>query len=288
MHGTMAFEASEQAAIIELMHGKYSQLLPIETEWGIRLTEGDWRPRIEHFHDAVRALTSGEADIYSKNSRLSVEHLAYDLGQLRHIQEKPIGLINKATEKSAGSALVKKGEAGASVPKMPPQAVRAQLVSLYRDYMVFFAALFAQVADVNFQARMETMDNSVADLALIEQVMNQLMSGKITAEQATAELMHVERDDLRERVQGMLAKKALTNREKQEALALIGQIEKGLAAEQKKLELSHMHYATSQLAVYEEAKETIKRLGQQGLNLAGKFVENTMAQSAGKGKGRGV
>lgn len=101
------------------------------------------------------------------------------------------------------------------------------------------------------------------------------------------ELMHVERDDLRERVQAMLARKALTAREKQEALALIGQIEKGLAEEKKRLDQSHLHYATGQLAVYEEAKETIKRMQQQGLNLAGKFVETAM-QSAGKGHGRGV
>ena len=70
-------------------------------------------------------------------------------------------------------------------------------------------------------------------------------------------------------------------------MALITQIEKGLNAEQKKLEQSHMSYATGQLAIYEESKETIKRLGQQGLNLAGKFVEQAMS-AAGKGHGRGV
>ena len=283
----MAFDGAEQAAIIELMHGKYSQLLALETEWGIRLHEGDWRPRVEHFHDAVRALTSGEADIYAKNSRLSVENLAYDLGQLRQIQSKPVGLINKVTEKSASTSLVKQSEAGAAVPRIPTQAVRGQLVSLYRDYMVFFAALFAQVADLNYQSRMETMDNSVADLALIEQVMNKLIAGKMTNAEAMHELMHVERDDLRERISAMLARKGLSAREKQEALALMAQIEKGLAAEQKKLEQSHLQYATGQLAVYEEAKETIKRMQQQGLNLAGKFVAQA-AQGQGQGKGRGV
>ena len=283
----MGFDGSEQAAIIELMHGKYGQLLAIETEWGIRLHEGDWRPRIEHFHDAVRALTSGSDDIYAKNSRLSVEHLAYDLAQLRHIQDKPIGLINKVTEKSAGTQMVKQGDAGATTPRMPPQAVRGQLVALYRDYMVFFAALFAQVADINFQARTETIDSSVSDLDLIEQTMKQLISGKMNAAQAMGEMMHVERDDLRERIQNLLSKKALSAREKQEALAMITQIEKGLEEEKKKLNASHMQYATGQLAVYEEAKETIKRLGQQGLNLAGKFVENAM-HAAGKGQGRGI
>lgn len=283
----MAFDGAEQAAIIELMHGKYNQLLAIEGEWSIRLHEGDWRPRIEHFHDAVRALTSGEADIYARNSRLSVENLTYDLGQLRQIQEKPVGLINRATEKSASTAVVKQGEAGAGFVKMPPAAVRQQLLSLYRDYMVFFAALFAPVADRNFQSRVDTIDSAVTDLDQVEHVMTQLAAGKISTAEAMAEMMHVERDDLRERIQAMLTKKNLTAREKQEALAMIAQIEKGLNNEKKKLEQSHLQYVTGQLAVYEDSKETIKRLGQQGLNLAGKFVENAM-QAAGKGKGRGV
>ena len=283
----MPFDAAEQAAIIELMHGKYVQILPIETEWGIRLHEGDWRPRIEHFHDAVRALTSGEADPYAKRSRLSVENLAYDLGQLRQIQSKPIGLINRATEKSAGSSLIKRGEEAASVPKMPPQAVRAQITGLYRDYMVFFAALFAEIADRNVQARHEDAEQSQGDLALIEEVMAKLIAGNMSAAEAMGELMHVERDDLRERIQALLARKNLTARERQEALALMGQIGRGLAEEKKRLDQSHLAYATGQLAVYEEAKDTIKRLQQQGLNLAGKFVENAM-RGVGQGKGRGV
>lgn len=285
----MGFEASEQAAIIELMHGKYRALLTIETEWGIRLHEGDWRPRIEHFHDAVRALTSGSADLYATNARLSVENLAYDLGQLRQIQSKPIGLINRATEKSAGSALVKQSEAGAHipVPKLPPSDVRAQLVSLYRDYMVFFAALFAQVADINYQSRTEAMETTASDLAMIEDVMGKLLAGKLTQAQALNELMHVERDDLRERIQALLARKSLTPRDRQEALAMMAQIGKGMKEERDRLDQAHLHYATGQLAVYEASKDTIQRIHREGLNLAGKFVENAMA-AAGKGKSRGV
>lgn len=284
----MAFDQASAHAIIELMHGKYSQLLAIETEWGIRLHEGDWRPRIEHFHDAVRALTSGTADMYAKNSRLSVENLAYDLGQLRRIQEKPIGLINKATEKSAGTALVKQGQAGAGgTNKMPPQAVRGQLVSLYKDYMVFFAALFAQVADDNFALRTQTMENTKDDLALIEDVMEKMAAGNLSATEAMEELMHVERDDLREKVQAMLSKKSLSAREKHEAMALMAQLSKTIDAEKKQLDQAHLNYATGQLAIYEESKETIKRMQQQGLNLAGKFVEKAM-QGVGQGRGRGV
>lgn len=283
----MGFEASEQAAIIELMHGKYAALVPIETQWGIRLHEGDMRPRIEHFHDAVRALTSGSADMYEKKSRLSVEHLAYDLGQLRAIADRPLGYINRVTEKSTSSEVVRAGEAGATTRKMPPAAVRSEIVALYRDYTVFFAALFAEAADRNFQARSEAIDGAVSDLGLIEQIISKLVMGKMSAAQAMGELNHVERDDLRERIQALLARKQLSAREKQEALAMVAQIEKGLAAEKKALDQSHMHYATGQLAVYEDAKETVKRLANMGLNLAGRFVENAMAAAAqGKGKGR--
>lgn len=282
----MAIGSAEQGAIIELMHGKYQQLAAIEGEWGIRLSEGDMRPRIEHFHDAVRALTSGSDDVYAKNSRLSVEALAYDLSLLRGIPERPVGYINRTTEKSFSTAVVKSNEAGAGIPKMPPAGVRAELAQLYRDYTVFFAALFAQVADRNFKSRVDEVDATVADIGLIEQIMAQLMAGKMSNQQAMSEMNHVERDDLRERIQQMLARKVLSGREKQEAMAMLGQIEQGLNREKKQVEQAHMNYATGQLAVYEEAKDTVKRLASQGLNLAGKFLDNAM-QQAGRGAGRG-
>lgn len=282
----MAIGSAEQGAIIELMSGKYQQLAAIEGEWGIRLSEGDMRPRIEHFHDAVRALTSGSDDIYARNSRLSVENLAYDLALLRGIPDRPTGYINRTTEKSFSTALVRKDQVGAGIPKMPPQGVRAEITQLYRDYTVFFAALFAEVADRNFKSRVDAVDATVADIGLIEQILEQLASGKMTNNQAMSEMNHVERDDLRERIQQMLARKSLSAKEKQEARAMLGQIEQGLNKEKKQIEQSHLNYATGQLAVYEDAKDTVKRLAGQGLNLAGKFLDNAM-QAAGRGQGRG-
>ncbi len=281
----MAIGDQSQVAIIELMSGKYQQILGIEMEWGIRLFEGDMRPRIEHFHDAVRALTSG-VDIHAKHSRLSVEHLAYDLSLLRQVQNKPIGTINRATEKSTSSALVKKGDAGASIPRMPPSGVRMELGALYCAYTVFYAALFAEVADRNFFSRSDVIDETVSDLATIEEVLDQLISGQMNVQQAMNELMHVERDDLRERLQAMLANKGLSAREKQEARAMLGTIEKGLDKEKKELDAAHMNYRTGQLAVYEDSKDIVKQLAAQGLNLAGKFVESAMSRS-GQGQGRG-
>jgi hypothetical protein len=98
--------------------------------------------------------------------------------------------------------------------------------------------------------------------------------------------MHVERDDLRERLQAMLSRKGLSAKEKQEARALLGSIERGLAKEKKDLDAAHMNYRTGQLAIYEDTKDLVKQLAAQGLNLAGKFVDSAM-QAAGKGQGKG-
>jgi len=281
----MAVGTQEQEAILNLMHGKYERIAVLEAEWGIRFSEGDMRPRIEHFHDAVRAYTAG-ADIYGKNTRLSVEHLAYDLSQLRQIQERPVGNINRATEKSFGQSLMKLMPGGAPASKLPPQGVRLELVQHYRDYTVFFAAIFAEVADKNFKTRQQTGDEQMADIGLIEQILEQLANGQMDVGTAQAELNHVEQDDLRERIQMLLASKKLSAKEKQDALAMLGAIEKGLRDEQKRVDEAHTHYVTGQLAVYEEAKDIVKKLAGAGLNLAGKFLQNAM-QQAGQGRGQG-
>jgi hypothetical protein len=282
----MAVGKQEQEAILNLMHGKYERILVLEAEWGIRFDEGDMRPRIEHFHDAVRAYTSGE-DMYSKHTRLSVEHLAYDLAMLRQIQERPVGNINRATEKSTGSALMKRMSGGAAPSKLPPQGVRQELVQHYRDYTVFFAALFAEVADRNFKARQEEGEQQLSDIGLVEHILEQLANGQMDVGTAQAELNHVEMDDLRERIQALLASKKLTACEKQEALSMLGAVEKGLKEEQKRVDASHTSYVTGQLAVYEDAKDIVKKLAGAGLNLAGKFLQNAI-QNAGRGQGRGA
>ena len=215
-----------------------------------------------------------------------MEHLAYDLSLLRQVQAKPVGTINRATEKSVGDALVRMGETGASRSKLPPSHVRSDIAALYCGYTVFFAALFAEVADKNYFSRSDVIDESVGDIGVIEQVLDQLIAGKITAAQAMQELMHVERDDLRERLQAMLSRKNLTAKEKQEARAMLGTIEKGLAKEKKDLDAAHMNYRTGQFAVYEDTKDLVKQLAGQGLNLAGKFVDNAM-KAAGQGRGQG-
>ena len=280
----MARPEREQDAILTLMQGKYEHILPIEAEWGIRFVEGDMRPRIEHFHDAVRALTSG-ANIFDKASRLSVEHLAYDLSQLRQIQSRPVGQVNRTSDKSTGDALVTLDARGKAPPRLPPQSVRQELVQHYRDYTVFFAALFAPVADRNFKAREDEIEGNLVDLSLVEEVVEALASGQMEVSTALKELDHVEQDDLRERIQKLLMSRKLSAREKQEAQAMVAAIGKNLKSERKRVDTAHTNYLTAQLAVYEESRDMIKKLAGAGMNLAGKFLE-TAVRNAGQGRGR--
>ncbi len=272
-----------QQAVVALLGELFARIRPIEDEWGIRLREQDLRPRIEHFHDAVRALTSGDAKAYASGGRLSVEYLAYDLGQLRAVQAKPVGLINRATQKPAPGAMVVKGDASARA--LPDQKTRGELAKLYKQYTVFYAALFAVQAGDDFQVRSEQAEQQMDDLASIQAVLQKLLKGQITAREAENAMMHVERDDLRERMNSMLRKGKPSPADMTQAMNSITTIRQGLVGEKKKIADAHLSYATGQLAVYEESRDMVKQMAGQGLNLAGKFLQQA-AQQAGMGRGR--
>lgn len=271
-----------QKAVVALMGELFARIRPIEETWGIRLREADLRPRIEHFHDAVRALTSGDAKAYERGGRLSVEYLAYDLAQLRAVQAKPVGSINRATQKPAPGTVMVAGEGGRA---LPDQRTRGELAKLYQQYTVFYAALFATQADEDFQVRSEQAEQQMDDLAGIQAVLQKLLKGQLSAREAEEAMMHVERDDLRERMTELLRKGKPSPADMTRAMQTIATIKQGLQGEKKKVADAHLTYATGQLAVYEESRELVKQMMGQGLNLAGKFLQQA-AQQAGMGRGR--
>lgn len=280
----MRANAAEQKAIVDIMNGKVAQILAIEEPWGIRFKENDMRARIEYFHDAVRALTSGTADPYAKHSRLSVEHLAYDISQLQQVQQRPLGAGYRGPSATAsGNALVKMGQRGDS----PSRSERQDLMQHYADYTVFFVALFAEVADKNYHARVDEVDTAVSDVGLVEQVIEQLEAGKLDVQTALHELDQVELDDLRERTKEALRSGKLKGQQQTVLKQFLQQTEKKLEQERDQIEQAHMNYRLGQLSTYENSKDTVKKLAAQGLNLAGKFVDNAM-RNAQQGKGRGV
>lgn len=276
--------ASSKTSLIPIMNGQYEQIYAIELAWGIRLREGDMRPRIEYFHDAVRALTSGQSP-YEKTGRLSVQQLAWDVAQLREVPHNPFGRIHDGAPTTAGDALVTQDDAVARGASASPRQVRAELAQLYKDYTVLFVALFAETADINFRAQQEEVDTIIADIGQAESVIKRLGKGEINPQQAQLLMGSIEQDSLREQLNAAIANGQIRTQAAQMLAGLKG-VQQRIDAEFKATDQAHMHYATSRLAVYEESKDLIKRLGAQGLNLAGKFVEAAMTQGAGRGKGR--
>jgi hypothetical protein len=268
------------------MTGQYERIYAIEAQWNIHLHEGDQRPRIDYFHDAVRALTSGEAEIYAKDSRLSIEHLAYDLSQLRHAQAKPQGNRNLGQHHSLSDALVTQEQAGTS--RSMDRPTRQELVQLYKDYTVLFAALFAEVADMNFKSREDEIDATVEELATVEQVLKKLANGEISKEEAINAIEELEYDAMREYIQNAIAGQTIYHQQAEQLIVKLQQFEQKLEEEKQAMDTAHTHFVTSRLAVYEASKDMVKKLAGDGLNLAGKFVENALTQSTGRGMGQGM
>ncbi len=283
----MPIRPEEQEAIVSLLIGQYDKILPIEAQWGIRFKEGDMRPRIDYFHDAVRAFTAGERRD-TKDSRLSVEHIAYDISQLHLIQEKPLGLLNRGTEKSPSGALVKTGEGlmASSAGKTPPTGVRMDLKQYYRSYTVFFTALLSEAADRNYFARCEEMDETIADIGLIETIIEQMASGRLSVKEAQDELTHITHDDLRSRMQAAMARKKMSAPEKAQVSEMLTKVEQGLKTQRAGLDKSHLQLATTKMAIFHDSKDVVKDLMNSGLNVAGKYLASAM-QSQGTGRSQG-
>lgn len=268
------------------MHGQYGRIAEIEKKWGIRFREGDMRPRIEYFHDAVRALISGEVDLYAKHSRLSIEHLAYDVAQLRKIQAKPGGSISKASELSAEDALATQDDVKYRSCRGPDRAAKRELAELYKDYTVLFTALFVETADMNYQVRCDEIDETVQDIGTIENILDKLVNGNLTMDQAMDMLDHIEHDQLHDMIVQAIQGQTIRHAEQEAITERLQAFQGHLDAEKATIEQAHTNYAMGQLAVYEQSKETVKRLAKQGLNIAGKFVEGAMSRAQGQGRGQ--
>jgi uncharacterized protein YjbJ (UPF0337 family) len=274
----------EQATLIQLLDRIYEQIRGIEAAYLIFGQEGDYRPRIEYYHDAIRALMSGEDRGLTKNSRLSAERLAYDVAMLRHIQAKPMTAGRGQQHFSASTAVARPGET--SAPPEPDREERALLKQRYKDYTVLFVALLAEKADRNAQTRIEEANVVVSDCAMLKNLLDKLRKGQIGLAEVQAAVEHLEHDELRKALRALLSMGRLKPEEIGQASGKVQEAGKAADDEIKRIDQAMMHFATAQLAVYEEAKDTVKSLASQGMNIAGKFVENAMRQAQGQGRGR--
>jgi hypothetical protein len=156
---------SQQKQLITLMATPYEDIRELETTLMLTVGKGDMRVRIEYFHDAVRALTSG-SHLHEKEGRLSIEQLAYDLAAIRYLQAKPLsGMDGKHMHQSPSTAVVTKKSKALSASRAPTREDKQALSELYLRYGLLFAALFKPFADRNTRDRIEELDELVAELA---------------------------------------------------------------------------------------------------------------------------
>jgi hypothetical protein len=282
----MPVNRSEIQALVSLMDGHYQKIRSIETLWGIMGVEGDFRPRIEYYHDAIRMLMSGEDDPTSKFDRLAPERLAYDVAMLRQIIAKPASAGRGKQNYSAADTLVPLGQAGGGVDHEPDRKQRQELSQFYKDYTVLFVAILAPKVEDNAQIRSEETENVLNDCASLKQALEQVATGSASMEEMVDVVQDLEHDELRKAMKTLLARGQLSKEDIAKAITKLSETRDKVVMEKKTLDQASMNFSMGQLAIYEEAKDTVKRLANQGLNIAGKFVDSTLARGQGGGRGK--
>lgn len=290
--------SGKRDALTQIMTASYHDIRAIEVEYGLRVGDADYRPRIEYFHDAVRILSHQPESMYVARSRLSVEHLAYDLSCLRYIQERPMAKLNHDNPspkmRAAPAGMMQLAAPPDSVrdpvgeAKPVPPTVRAVLSEHYRSYTVMYTALFAESADVNFNTRVAENDTGVEDLAQIQQMVQMVEQGSIAPERVEEAIQHIDNPQLRDQLLALLHNKSMKRKAKENALQmLIQQQMQALDMDSKAMDKAHMSFLTGQMMMFQEAKDLVRKLSSQGMSLAGQFLESAMSQAAGRGQGQG-
>jgi len=273
----MKNSASKQA-IIPIVNGVYEEIFVIEKTLAILADGNDYRPRIDYFHDAIRMLTAGA----SGDPRLAVEMLAYDVAMLRHICANPM-IRSKAAKNLSPSnaiAIIDDGK----VIKADSQT-KYRLIDAYKKYTVLFVALLAEAADDNYYSRISEANEAVENIAALENgIKNTAKKKDVAVDIEELAEQYVDDPELADKIlKGFAGKKnkILAG----EAVKILQEQIKNTDKKIKTIEQAHFNYATGQLAVYENSKDTVKKMAMNGLNVVGDFVENAIRQTGKGGRG---
>jgi hypothetical protein len=277
----MKLSPAEQDAVIALLTRIYTDIRDIELEFGLLAGENDYRPRIEYFHDAVRAFSAQDPKKPKSDPRLSIELLAYDVSCLRYLQSMPLAPFKPHGEAlSTGMSMVALGPGLVAKPKRPDRILRERISELYQHYGALFAALLKPLADRDYKDRSEALNQDVQDIHALRQQMQGLQSGKSDVNHLLATTQHLEDEALREALMDFIKQHKY---KKKEHLAKMVQFLKTHAAALDRslaaIDAAHMNYALSQLAIFEDSKDMLKKMAESGMNLVGRFVEAATAQA---------
>ncbi len=275
----MKYSSNQQQSIVTILLRYWEEIITIETEFSLLVGKGDTRPRIEYFHDAIRAYTSLHKTT-EMEQRLSIERLAYDVRCLRYIATMPLASITHDEHNLSPKTLPAVIAPGLiEVNKRIGRDAKDRLCELYQQYGVLFASLLKATAENDVHERSDALDNEVEEI-------NRLVEA-LTNNASVAQINNIVQH---------LSDAAL----KRDLLALLPQIKgknaSGLAdklkaniqkkdKQLKEIDTASHQYATTQLAIYESAKDMLKQMAKQGMNLVGEFVESTLRQNQ-QGRGR--
>ncbi len=276
----MKLSASEQESLVKLLTRIYLDIRDIEEEFQLLVGGEDFRPRIEYFHDAVRTF-SAQNPKGGVSERLAVERLAYDLSCLRYLQSMPLASFRPHAPMLSPQTDMVVVESGLLVKrKRPDRGIREHLSELYRHYAVLFAGLLKPFADNDYKERTEDMNQDVQDLHVLMQRIEQLAAGKGSLEQMIAAINHLENNELRQAMLAFIQQQK--HKQRDNLKKMLKFLKQHSAARDKQIaaiEKAHMEYALSQLAIFEESRDMLKKMAAQGMNLVGKFVESAMAET---------
>lgn len=266
-------QSKDQQAIIALLTEIYLELASIEQRFKLIAGKGDMRPRIDYFHDAIRAFTEGG----EYHPRLSIELLSYDMRCLRYIEKMPLSSFRADEDNSSPSqeVMAMYGDL-ISTTDNADRKTKARISELYRHYAIIFSALLKPIADRDFKERIANLNNDAGDVSQIIGEFENKADAKIISKMA----QKVEQKELRIIIATFIQKKKHKNPE--DVKKLLGHLKKYVKqqdAKIKAIDKAHMEFSTAQLAVFEESKDMLKELATKGTNLIGKFVEASVADT---------
>lgn len=277
----MKLSSNDQESIVQLLTRIYMDICPIEEEYQLLAGDHDYRARIDYFHDAIRAFTQGDPKAREAGGRLTVEQLSYDVAALRYIESMPLAKLNPKGEAfSPKSEMVEVKPGLVATGKRPDRNTRDRLSELYQHYAVLFAALLKPFADTDLKDRVEDLNEDIREINSISDEIKALAAGKISADQLAALAQHVNEEALRRLLLTFIQQQK--QKDKQATAKLLAFLniqvqEKDKAI--KTIEEAHLHYALSQLAIFENSKDLLKKLATQGANIVGKFVEDAISKA---------
>lgn len=206
----MKLSDAEQEGLVSLLTRLYQDLVEMETRFRLIIGDGDFRPRIDYFHDAVRAFTGGSHQEREEGGRLSVEYLAYDLACLRFLAAMPLSPFKPhAANLSAKTDMIDLGARTAPATIRPDRVEKERLVELYQRYGVLFSALLKPLADNDFHDRADGLNQDVRDINAITQ---QCEKGEVNEQQLANIIENLNDNALRGELMDMLRKKKFRQR----------------------------------------------------------------------------